>query len=283
MAASVTTKGTRKSKASGLPPIEYLTLVLRCPLCDTEFTSEIPSVPEPESRDTDLRPHYATVDPLPALIHSCPSCHYTAYQEGYGVRREIEVEEEDLALSLRPGDRAPHRFAMPEDEDLEDLRRYVRHGDLVRGVAEGREPFGAERYVLGARIWEFLKEDEPYGAADYYLRGSWCARSAGDRDLEKRCQADVLQRFQHALDHSLVPEADRPRTVYLIGELSRRGGDFAKAVDLFSQLEASVDPDEEESVLFAHLARRQLTLAEVMSDINATIAEDEIELEKDEE
>jgi len=283
MAASVSVKGSRKSKPAGLPPIEYATVVLRCPLCDTEFTSELPSVPEPEGRDTDLRPRYAAVDPLPTLIHSCPSCHYTAYQEGYGVRREIEVEEEDAALSLRPGDRAPHRFGVPEDEDLEDLRRYVRHGDLVRGVAEGREPFGAERYVLGARIWEFLKEEEPYGAADYYLRGSWCARTAGNRDLERRCQNEAMQRFQNALDHSLVSEADRPRTLYLLGELSRRGGDFARAVDLFSQLDSNVDPDEEESALFAHLARRQLTLAVIKSDINAAIAEDEIELEKDEE
>jgi len=281
MAASVTAKGTRKSKPAGLPPIEYETLVLRCPLCNTEFTSEIPSVPEPEGRDTDLRPRYSAVDPLASLIHSCPSCHYTAFQEGYGVRREIEVEEEELLL--RPGDRAPYRFTLPEEEDLEDLRRYVRHGDLVRGVAEGREPFGAERYVLGARIWEFLKEDEPYGAADYYLRGSWCARTTGARELEKRCQAETLQRFQHSLDHSLVAEVDKPRTVYLIAELSRRGGDFAKAVDLFSQLETNVDPDEEESVLFAQLARRQLTLAVVKSDINAAIAEDEIEIERDEE
>jgi uncharacterized protein (DUF2225 family) len=283
MAAGVTTKGARRGKPVGLPPIEYATLALRCPLCDTEFTSEIPHVEQPEGRDTDLRPRYAAVDPLPTLIHSCPSCHFTAYQEGYGRRAADDTEDEDAWLAVRPGDRAPHRFSVPEDEDLEDLRRYVRHGDLVRGVAEGREPFGGERFVLGARVYEFLKEEEAYGAADYYLRGSWCARAAGDRELERRCQLDALSRLTQALEHSQVPDADKPRTQYLLGELSRRTGDFARAVDLFSQLDSMVDPEEDEGALFAHLASRQLSLAVIKSDINAVIAEDEIGLERDEE
>ena len=276
-----TSKGPGE-KDSRPAPIEYTTLLLRCPLCDTEFTSEVPSVPEPFGRDTDLRPRYPSVDPLPTLIQTCPSCQYTAYQEGYGARHEDEAEEEDAALTLKPGDRPPHRLGVPQDHDLEDLRRWVRHGDLVRGVVEGREPFGAERYVLGARIWEFLKEDEPYGAADYFLRGAWCARAQGERDQETACQREAISRLQSSLDRSLVPEADLPRTIYLLAELSRRCGDYAKAVDLFSQLDANADPDDEESALFAGLARRQLPLAVVKSDINAVIAEDD-PIEHDEE
>ncbi|MBI5544731.1 MAG: DUF2225 domain-containing protein, partial [Deltaproteobacteria bacterium] len=167
------------------PPIEYTTLTLRCPLCNTEFTSEIPRVGEPEGRDSDLRPRFTAIDPLATLIHSCPSCQYTAFQEGYGVRRD---EDEDAALWMRPGDRPPQPFVLPDEEDLEDLRRWIRQGDLVRDMAENREPYGAERYVLGARIFEFLKDDDAYAAADYYLRGSWCARELGDRELEQLCQ-----------------------------------------------------------------------------------------------
>ncbi|MBI5549084.1 MAG: hypothetical protein HY901_34805, partial [Deltaproteobacteria bacterium] len=85
-----------------------------------------------------------------------------------------------------------------------------------------------------------------------------------------------------ALDQALVAEADKPRTQYLMGELSRRTGDFAQAVDLFSQLEADVDIEEDEGALFAHLARRQMALAVVKSDINAVIAEDELDFEREE-
>ncbi len=278
MAGSDAGKGTRGTakRSRARKQVEYSTLLLRCPLCSTEFSSEVPRVQDPVGRDTDLRPVYQFVDPLATLIHSCPSCHYTAFKEGYGVRRG---EDEDEEAQLRPGDREPARFPVPDDHELEDLRRFVRRGDLVRGVAEGREPYGGERYLLGGRVYEFLREDDVYGAADYFLRGAWCARALGDRQLELACQRETLQRLQHALDQSQVPEGDKARTTYLVGELSRRSGDFPKAVDLFSQLESLVDPEEPEGSLFGYLARRQLSLAMVKSDINAQIDEADLELE----
>ena len=160
MGGVTTNKMVRKSKAAAKPPIEYATLALRCPLCNTEFTSEQPLVSEAEGRDSDLKPRHATVDPLPTLILSCPKCRFTAYQEGFGVRPQDEDDEERARLSWLPGDRPAQRFEMPQESDLEDLRRLIRHGDLTRGVAEGREPYGAERYILGARIHEFLTETQ---------------------------------------------------------------------------------------------------------------------------
>ncbi|MGC4113697.1 MAG: hypothetical protein QM765_03350 [Myxococcales bacterium] len=97
------------------------------------------------------------------------------------------------------------------------------------------------------------------------------------------CQREAIQRYQHALDHSQVAESDKPRTVYLLAELSRRSGDFAKAVDLFSQLDSNVDPDEDEAVLFANLSRKQLSLAVVKSEINATINEEDLVVEREDE
>lgn len=280
MAAS-TAKGARAGTASRKPPIEYATLILRCPLCNTEFSCEQPRSQDPEGRDSDLRPSYPVVDPLPTLVQSCPSCQYSAYEEGFGSRRE-DAEDED-SLPGRPGDRPAVRFEIPDEDDLEDLRRQARRGDLTRGVAEGREPYGAERYVLAARIYEFVRDEEPYGAADFYLRGSWCARVLGAAELERQCQREAVLRFQQAMDRGLVADQDRPRTSYLIAELSRRSGDFGKAVDLFSQLESAADPDEDESAFFAHLARRQLQLATVKSPINAALSDEDLVVERDED
>ncbi len=257
---------------------EYTTLGLRCPVCNTEFTLEMPVVQPPEGRETDLRPCFEGADPLPSFIHCCPSCRYTAYRDGFQGRSE-EMEEDFELISKRPGDRLPVHFRLPDESELDDLRRWIRSGELLQGVAEGREPYGAERYMLGGRCYEFLKDEDPVGAADYFLRGAWCARGSGNRELERACQRETIQRLSSGLDRSLIPAADRPRALYLIGELSRRGGDFPKAVDVFSQLDSSADAEDEESQLFAHLARRQLALAIVKSDVNAAVAEDELALE----
>lgn len=282
MAGSAMEKGDRRQEASGLPPVEYTTLALRCPVCHTFFTAEVPVVPEPQGRDTDLRPRYVAVDPLPTLIHACPFCHYTALAQGFD-RTSAGEGDDEVAIARRPGDRALERFEVPQDEDLEDLRRWIRRGELVRGLADGRDPFGAERYMLGARILEFLSEDKVYAASDYYLQGAWCARSMGDRALERQCQTEAIERFQQALGASQVPETDRARTLYLVGELSRRLGDFAKAVDLFSQLDSTVDLEEPEGAYFANLGRRQLVLAMVKSDIDAAIPDEDHGLDREDD
>jgi uncharacterized protein (DUF2225 family) len=256
------------------PVCEYTTLALRCPVCGTQFTSELPDPGVVEGRDTDLRPRFRGPDLLPSLIHTCPSCLYTAYRRGYEGWRE--EGEEELELARAPGDRLPPRLTLPEDEELEDLRRWIRRGDLKQGLAAGREHFGAERYVLGARCYDYVREDDPVGSSDYHLRASWCARAEKNRELELGCQIEVVAKLLHGLEHSLIRDADKPRTLYLIGELSRRTGDFARAVDLFTQLETASESEEDEAALFGYLARRQFTLAVVKSDIEATLTEDDL-------
>lgn len=281
----VRSQTNKRGRARALAPVvamprEFTTLALRCPVCNTEFTSEIPVYGEPEARDTDLRPRFGGVDPLPTLIHACPSCRFTAYREGYDNRRD-EGEEDFEPLTRALGDRPPPTFGVPSDEELADLRRWIRRGNLAVGLPEGRDPFGAERYLLGARCYEYLKDDDVLGLADYFLRAAWCARASGDRETERSCQRDAATRFQEALDQLQVPESDRARVLYLIGELSRRSGDFARAVDAFTQLEGTVDADEEEDALFDHLARRQLALATVKSDVIGRIVPEELQSERD--
>jgi uncharacterized protein (DUF2225 family) len=282
-----TSKSTTQGRTrSGAPPIEFVTLTLRCPVCNAQFTSEIPNGGAPEGRDSDLRPRFAGADPLPSLVQSCPSCRYSAYPQGYRARDE-EIDELLEIAAPKVGDRPAVFLPLPDEETLEDLRRWIRRGSLSTGIAAGREPFGAERYLLAARCHEYLNDDEPLDLADYYLRGAWCARSTGDRELERECQREAIVRLQGAIDGGLVAEVDRARALYLIGELSRRCGDFGKAVDLFSQLESasaeSAEIEEVEPAFFARLAHRMLALAIVKSEINAQVPEEEeIEVEPEE-
>ncbi|MFN7130492.1 MAG: DUF2225 domain-containing protein [Myxococcales bacterium] len=257
-----------------MPPVEFQTLGLRCPVCSTEFTSEIPLAGMLEARDTDFRPRYVGPDPLAALIQTCPTCRYTAYPRGF--ERHAADDDDELTLSGEgPWDRPAPEFPVPEEEDLEALRRWIRRGELVRGIAEDREPYGAERYLLGARCYDFLNDDDALALADYYLRGAWCARATGERDLERRCLREALQKVQAVLDEGNVSDTKKARFTYLLAELNRRVGEFARAVDLFGQVEALVDPDEREGATLAQLARRQMSLAMIMSDVNAQIETDD--------
>jgi len=279
-AAKMPRPGSRAGRRA--PPIEYRTLALRCPVCHAEINAEVPDSVSPHARETDLRPLFASLDPLPWFIHACPSCRYTAYREGYEGRR-MDWDEVESQVPLKVGDRPPPGRFLPDELELDDLRRWLRRGELVRGVTEGCEPFGAERYVLGARCYEFLRDSDGLGIADYYLRASWCARACGDPELERACQREAVNRLQGPQEAGRVPEPEKVRVLYLIAELSRRSGAFGQAVNAFSQLESMVDVDDAEGALFAHLAKRQLSLAVVKSDINAVIAEDEIGLEREDE
>jgi uncharacterized protein (DUF2225 family) len=89
-------------------------------------------------------------------------------------------------------------------------------------MLEGREPFGAERYMLAARCHEYVRDEDPLELADYYLRASWAARSTRQAEVERQAQREAITRMQQALDQGSVPEEDKARAIYLVGELSRR-------------------------------------------------------------
>jgi hypothetical protein len=164
-------------------------------------------------------------------------------------------------------------MTVPDEFDAEDLRRYSRSGELAAGLVEpGREPFGAMRYLLAARIHEFLREGEPLVAAHYLLRAAWCARAEGHGLVERAALRELLLRLSNVLEQrESIASSTLPRLLYLAGETARRTGDFGRAVDSFAQVEKEVDFDDAEGLQLAHLARRQGQLASVQSDVNASL------------
>lgn len=250
---------------------EFVTCRLRCPVCSTEFSvDEVHGAPV-VGRDTDLRPLYEGPSPLLTHMHACPGCRYSGYREAFetepGDEDELieETVEEEASLP-RPA------IAVPADSDADELRRYLRSGELTEGlVPEGAEPFGAVRYLLAARLHEYLNENDPLGCAHYYLRAAWSARATGDAALEVDCLRELLLRLSNAFESEQPVEAERVRLAYLTAEVARRAGDFGRAIDLFAQVEHEAGPDEEEGYMLATLARRQALLAGAKSDVNAVI------------
>lgn len=253
---------------------EFVSSRLRCPVCGGEFVADELHGASIARRETDLRPVFDGQDPLATHVHTCPGCRYSAYRAGFETEPSDEDElieelDEDPASLPRP------LIELPDDEDVLDLRRYTRSGELSEElVGPDGEPFGPVRYWIAARVHEFLNEEDLVGAAHFYLRAAWCARAVNDRPMERRSQREVLLRLSTVLERGGLSTLERLRHLYLAGEVARRASDFGRAVDWFAQLEREADPDEDEPARLAGLARRQSLLALVKSDVNATLPED---------
>ena len=246
---------------------DFVTVRLRCPVCDTEFAADELHGARRMACETDFRPVFEGADPLLTHMHSCPECRYSAYREGF----ETEPSDEDeLVVVIDDDERSlPRPFvAPPDEEDALALRRWSASGELTAGlVPPGGDPFGAMRFLLAARVHEFLHDDAPLVAAHYLLRAAWCARASNDRDAERTALRELLLRLSHLLEHDEVAEGEKLRLHYLAGEAARRSGDFGRALEFFALAEAAADPDEEEGALFGSLARRQRQLAALQSDV----------------
>ncbi len=253
---------------------EFVTVKMRCPACDTEFAADEVHGAVPVASDSDFRPVYEGPDPILTHMHTCPGCRYSAYREGF----EVEPSDEDeLIEPVEEDERSlPRPFvSVPLDDDADYIRRYARSGELASGlVVAGEEPFGATRYLLAARVHEFIVDDaDPLATAHYYLRAAWSARSERLHDVERDALREVLLRLCNLLESEdeALAELDRLRLSYLAAETARRSGDFGRALEYFAKVEAAADMDEDEGLLLATLSRRQRQLAAVQSDVNAQV------------
>lgn len=243
-------------------------------MCNTEFSADEVHGARSVGRDTDFRPVFDGPGPLLSHIHTCPGCRYSGYRTAF----DVEASDEDELIEPVVEEEAslPRPTPSPlQEADFDDLRRYVRSGELTAGVvAANDEPFGASRYLLAGRVHEFVHENDPQGAAHYYLRAAWSARTTGDAERERDSQRELLLRLDDALESEHISEAQEIRLEYLKAEVLRRVGEFAHAIDLFAQVVREADRDDDEVAEIVELAHRQALLASARSATNAVIPDD---------
>ncbi len=116
-----------------------------------------------------------------------------------------------------------------------------------------------KRYELAARkAVEHGASSEQI--ADFYLHAAWCARRPSWRRIERRNLQRAARWFASAVSRGEIDRRELAKTVYLIGELRRRCGDFEGALDWFRRAE-SVWLTPEQRQWLPRAIRRQKGLA----------------------
>jgi len=226
---------------------------ITCPVCDTTFNAQVlASTSSIGVRTTDLRSLAAGFQPQAYLVHSCPSCGYSGYADRFTSRgrrpRQATLDAAIVARvreSITPllQDREidpPRRWELAswvaewQGAAAKDLGWYNLNaawccGDLRAMDAAAREAGISVplRHTLG-------NEHLPLDGDAIAGAGSPTTGSLEDRERQYRLRAAA--EFERALATGEIPEDDRERYTYLIGELYRRVGDADAAGKWFGRI-----------------------------------------------
>jgi hypothetical protein len=93
----------------------------------------------------------------------------------------------------------------------------------------------------------------------YYLYAAWCADDDNALPQAKEYRRLAIDAFRRSLTDVSCPTTSRAEVEYLIGELCRRIGDFARCKEYFQQVIGHLP------ALYATMARKVMRLADVGS------------------
>lgn len=155
-------------------------------------------------RGSDLCPRPLGRNPLPLLVHTCPTCGFT------GDGRAFDPDEED-----------------------EQVREWVLAGGLAAAEATGES--GAAKYLRAALCHARRCRPSLLQIAEYYLAASWSAQLEDQPQAAPPFQEQAAGYLEHSLLVGEVPDPDRAVMTYLAGELRRRLGQFQAALQLFDE------------------------------------------------
>lgn len=200
------------------PQAVYAKLVT-CPACERPFAAlqVRPNHDRPIARDSDFHQRYATPwTPYDYEIRVCPACLYAAFPRDFGrLTRDQQARLPEVVATVV---RASLGGARPDFTGERTLapREQALHLAL-----------GASRVLEAA----------PLRQASLLHRLAWCARERGDEDVERRWLREALDAYGAAYQgEDLGTPRAEIRVQYLCGDLARRTGDSAGAVNWFSQV-----------------------------------------------
>jgi uncharacterized protein (DUF2225 family) len=205
-----------------------LHIELPCPVCCRTFGSQTVLPPDrPGRKRTDFHEQPTGVQPLPYLVHTCPTCGYSGDDRDFG--REARI---DPAIATQVW------------------------GELTPKVAAGPIT-GSEKYELAAKVAAWQR-GESLEIAGLLLRAAWCCVDEGDVEAERYFRRKAAWKFEETLDTwGGVDQDQRAVLTYLVGELWRRVGDVKTAAKWFDRVPSEiVAPLRQQWILKAALQQR---------------------------
>lgn len=208
-----------------------------CPVCERRFTLTRPrlSACVVSARESDFRVVYTGLDPNLYSVWACPYCGYAASETTFDTLENGERQRVREALAGQP--------VPPE-------------------AAGERTPAGAVAVYERAIELGEVRRLSPSNLAGLELKLAWILRGLGEVEREREHLATARDLYRTAFDHERLGTAGKmseAMVAYLVGELSRRIGEYAVAVQWFSRLAS--DPRTKEEPQILNLAREQWYVA----------------------
>ena len=177
---------------------------LLCWVCDETFEVEEPRSYAFSGRGSDLCPRPVGRNPLPFLVHTCPTCGFT-------------------------GDGRSFAAAQADGQ----VRQWVLAGGLSELPTDGDTAH--VRYERAALCHARRQCPSPLQLSEYYLAASWAAQLEGAAEVVRAFQEQAARYLEQALLTSEIADDERAIMSYLAGELHRRVGEFEAALQLFDE------------------------------------------------
>jgi len=166
---------------------------------------------------TDLHRIPGGTDPITMVIHTCPPCGYSGYDDAFkrksldpALKERVYKEITPLIKEFSVDPEWPYEFAPAE-----------------------------RRYEFAAWIAEWQGESAQ-SIGDLYLRAAWCGHDSNDTEKERFYRLKALEYFRQAMEREEIPHEFVGVYTYLIGELYRRIGEVGAANVWYDQVVEAV-------------------------------------------
>lgn len=213
-----------------------------CLFCGKEFTTlRVRSrYSRPTKIDSDFCPHYppGTHNPHYYYVNVCPECGF-AFSEEFSPQFPVSTKEIIKVKILSPWEKRK-----------QEQRDYCHTRDLQQAL---------DSYKLAIYAGT-LKKEKHAAMAGLCLRLAWIYRTQNIPDQEQRFLQLALQEYEESyqLSDFAGTSMSEMKTLFIIGELSRRLGDYHKAISYFSKV--IQHPNKDDEIKMVNLAREQWAL-----------------------
>ncbi|SHJ02494.1 DUF2225 domain-containing protein [Lutispora thermophila] len=210
----------------------YYTKEVTCPICMINFnTTKIKtSALRVEHRDEDFCVHYENYNPIYYEVIVCPSCGYASTENAFD---NLNNKEKLVLAEAFVGRQIGRNFC---------------------GIRTHKDAL--DSYKIAIYTANLIKAKNSY-IAGLALKTAWMYRYINNEENEKAFLNMALDNYIEAFNKERFPanNMDELTVIYLIGELSRRLGNYEEAVYWFSRVTSH--PDRNSNMRIQGLAREQ--------------------------